>query len=107
MEIVEEWLSDHVGLEVVIGKTIPERKKISFLTLEARCTQKINLTPKSFVNQDLDLLEMQQELIAAQELLGGIKHIGTNLPPECNKKSKTMKLKQKIAKANSVGTDKK
>ena len=76
--IMDNSISDHRGIKVTIGKCSSKTKMISYLNLKSENIKSIHLKPRSFVEIEAELSELQKELLLAQESLRVIRSVDAN-----------------------------
>ena len=76
--IIEKSISDHRGIKVTIGKKSSKTKMISYLNLQPGNVKNIHLKPRSFVEMESEVSELQNELRLAQESLRITRSVDAN-----------------------------
>ena len=96
VEVIDYAMSDHKGVEVVIGKARAEKRRISYLQLRVENVQTINLQRRSFVATQEYLEGMLYELRMYQESLRVSKMIRAGGAPKWSWDPQLRALRTKI-----------
>ena len=102
VEVMEKSISDHKGIKMTIGKNSSKTKTISYLNLKPENVKSIHLKPRSFVELESELSELQNELMFAQESLGTTRSVDANpkMKWRCDPRIRKIKKEIEVLKAD-------
>ena len=101
VEVMEKSISDHKGIMMTIGKQSAKTKTISYLNLKPENVKSIHLKPRSFVELESELSELQEELKFAQESLRITRVVDANPKMKWSRDPRLRKIKKEIEVLNT------